>query len=398
MPAYQGNTKNLSIEAIRKLKLCSDGVELPNKPLFTPAQCEYIWNETSKFVKNRETSLNDTNLKKDNGYLIPNIRNIFHLGGKPVIGFLVMEAMARWMADFMGTTVDKIICSIDGFYFQESEDVRSDVKIHHMNFHTDAPLHKKPRSGVIQSLVQITPGEKNGSCFTTFLGSNNYVYDTVANSSEYSKEFNPISLSDINRIKDKYGDPVVFDNDDLPPGQMILFYSDMVHSARHSSNSKRLVYYVTCWQREKTEHSIEVNIIPKRRQKTISSAYVNSRLTGHNLCMFDLSPTVHFQKNADEIKKIMKEKMLYYLHPDLDTDLMARLVGFENLEDLRNNRERLITNIVSRHFDNVQTQLKTMAEVRVELYGSYNRLKRKLVFSDEVSEMTPPLKITHQDI
>lgn len=391
MPNYQGPTRNLTLEQIRNLTLEKEGVCLPSKPLFTPVQCEYIRRETEEFVKAREESLKDTGLD------LPNIRNIFHLGGKPTVGFLVMQAMARYMAqEVLKTDKRNIVCSIDGIFFQKRDDSKTDSKTYHMNFHTDARLDRD-HENVVQGLVQITPGEKNGSCFTTFLNSYKDVRATVSNPLDYSKEFNPLSPPDLERIKEKNGDPVVFDNDELPQGQVIFFHSDMVHSARHSSDSDRIVYYVTCWQRPTPARNTDINLLSNARKNIIPKAYINNRLTGHNLCQFDLQAVSFRQANAVNIKAIMKEKLLYYRHPDLDNDEMARLLGFESLSDLRQKRSNLSTGIVEKHFDNVQSQPKTMAIVREELYGNYNKLKRKLDHSnnnndDQTTEIMPVTK------
>lgn len=342
----------------KNLTLKNDGIELIDQ-IFTPQQCQYIWNETEKFMMTREQSLKDTNVKPRNGYKIHNTHNYFDFGGVPAATFLIIQRLAEIFANKILEPIDPSIinsdnlhlaCSIEGFDFQRPEDDTPEKII------TQFPPCDK-YSDVIRMRIQITPSQLNKSCFAFHKSDNIYR---------------------------------LFDDDTIRPGQLMLFKSNRSYSKITVKGSRMLVFYVTCWQHpDKKVYKSGYNIGCRSLCDSLYTKIRNSRITTYDLEMVRLHPLCANKSENFPFKGEIQSHMMYYKHPIFDTDILARLFGFNDVQ----HQYKSLTyeekkNDVGNFFTNMVDHPKTIEQIRQELYYRYKSLKRKLDFEPPNSIIT----------
>lgn len=334
----------------KNLTLKNDDIELIDQ-VFTPQQCQYIWDETEKFMMTREQSLKDTNVKPRNGYKIHNTHNYFDFGGVPAVTFLIIQRLAEIFANKILEPIDPSIinsddlhlaCSVEGFDFQRPEDDTPEKVVNQF-----PPCNNY--SDVIRMRIQITPGQLKKSCFAFHKSDNIY---------------RP------------------FDDDTIRPGQLIFFKSNRSYSKIIVKGSRMLAFYVTCWQHPNRRfYKSGYNIGSLVLYNSLYTKIRNNRMTTYDLEMVRLNSlcanrSVNFQFRDD-----IKSHLMYYKHPIFDTDLLARLFGFN---DAQHQRKSLSCeekkNGADKFFTNMVDHPKTIEQIRRELYYRYNILKRKLDF------------------
>lgn len=334
----------------KKLTLENDGIELMDT-VFTPKQCEYIWNETETFMMAREQSLENINILPSNGYKTHNIHNYFDLGGVPAVTFLIIQRLAETFAKKILKPINESIinsdnlhlaCSVEGFDFQRPEDDTPEKVIIQFPSNNDY-------SDCIRMRIQITPGQLNKSCFA-FHKSGVF--------------YRP------------------FDDDAIRPGQLIFFKSNRSYSKITIKGSKMLAFYVTCWQHpDRRFYKSKYNIGSLSSYNSLYIKIKNNRLTTYDLEMVRFSPLCANKSVNFQFRKELKLHLMYYKHPIFDNDLLARLFGFN---DAQYQRKSLLyceeTNNADKFFTNMVDHPKILEKIRQELYCTYNNLKRKLDF------------------
>lgn len=396
MTFYEGlKTRRLPNDELSKLTIEEDGVEIFSKPLFTPKQCEYIWNETESFVLESEKSLEKFNtLPVNNGYRIPNDHNMFNILGLPTVAFLVIEEMAKIFADFLqhkciqnSSRVVKMVSSIEGFYFQREEDTIP------YTCHFDI---NKTSSPIIRGMIQITPNQLEKSCFSAVIGSHKSSIDKDITE---KKPHDTLSMSQIESIVQQNDKMIDFDNDTLLPGQAILFRSDMLHAFKHVNSCKRLVFFVTCWQKPCSGYQLPMlksrfNIPVSKNNTTNVRSYFKKDRTGcyEMNSLYHYDNIVNYKNQSPQNKLCIRNNMRRYSFPLIDSDKLARLFGFEGLHGI-GKKYKSLSNIrmIESVFMNTRHPSKQLPQVREELYETYNNTKRKLDFSP-IEYIEPPYK------
>lgn len=362
--------KRISDDELYNLTIGKDGVKfLP--PIFTPAQCDYIWNETEQFIQSHENNLEDKGVPKYNGYYTPNVKNHFTCIGLPAVAFLIIEEIAKIFSkclnpvnpDIIQTDNLGLLCSIEGFDFQRPDDYISCQSIEHFRYKMTNKNTYAIDSKVVRCCIQITPGQQDGTCFSAFL------------------------KSDIDN-------PVLFDNKTILPGQLILFNEKIIHEKTILPKSRHLMFYVTCWQQYGLYYKSNINRLPHSLNWHLKDKIINNRLTSYNLHIQPLNNINHRTKKYYKSRDIYINNMIYSKHPKLDTMLLCSLFEIYNLSYLEQDHYSYVkTKPTTRYFKNVVSQSKSLPQVRQELYALADSIcKRKLSDCIQTSEFDPPTK------
>ena len=379
-------TRGLSIEELKNLTLKDNGVQILPKPLFTPKQCEYIWNETVEFMNHNSIHVPATN-KTEKPYtkiIAHSDRNFFGACGKPVVGYVIMTDMLKVISETTGIPPSDLVCSLEGFFYQNGDCKQKDTEL---KFIIDEHVNKTYDKYMTRCFLQVTPSQKGHSCFTSF------VRDDTNNDSEKdicsiitrqytTKKTRTLSTSDIEILEKLHGKPVIFDNESISAGTVFLIDSNNVPTNKIAAGSKRLVFYFAFWRKDLTLYPFIVE-----KTMNLRYAYILNRMTHHAIHIVQFPNTCSNRSGFYTTTQ-------YFEHPKLDTDQMAQLLGFKDLEDVEKKRskiERKHKHIkpISKIFSHVRSHEKTLTIVRKELDESYNRLKRRVVYDSIVEEHIP---------
>ncbi len=329
---YKGKTKRLSIDKIKSLTIKEDGIQFLQYPLFTPEQCKIIWDEVSIYMDRMNNSI-DPSMPVYNGYRCYNINNIFKYGGLPTIVFLVMLEMAKLLSiEVFHTKISEILCSIEPFYFQKESDKLNYENIN--NKQSRLYTNKQYNGNIVHSFVQITSGGVDKSCF-------------------------------IARPKNQ-DTMVIFDNEEIPSGQVVLHSSGIVDGICHSIKSNRLVFHITCYQRPSMNHKTDYNIVTHQSLNDISKIFLLNELSDINLQFPKLGFYQDLSSRTRDVVKSMLRNLLFTRYPNIDTDELARLFGFDDLTNFRLRKRELYVICRYKHIvDPIDIDI-----VRKRLFGS----------------------------
>lgn len=364
-------TRRLTTEELKKLTLEENGIKIVSPPLFTKEQCQYIWDETVEFMKYNTQYVTSTKTgqiyTKNNA---SNYRNFIEICGRPVISYVIMNDVARLISSILGVPISDLLCSIEGFYYQTTDLNRKQKQFEFIVNEFMDPLTDKYMT---RCCLQVTPNEKDHSCLTSFVRKDKQTSNicsiiTRQFDTRYSNKKNrTLDMNDIKTIKKIHGRPVIFDDDNIPEGTVFLIDSNNIPCHKIVAESNHLVYYFAFWRKDAP--------IPSVIDKTtnLRKAYSLNRMT-------------HPETNIITFKNYSKphcKKIQYFEHPELDTDQMAQLFGFENLTHMKIKKQELEqteNHIVhaKKMFTHVRRHEKTLAIVREKLYGLSNNLKRNI--------------------
>lgn len=360
---YTGKKKRLSIDKVKSLTIKEDGIQFLQYPLFTPEQCKIIWNEVSAYMDKMNNSI-DPSMRAYNGYRCYNINNIFKYGGLPTIVFLVMLEMAKLLSiELFQTKLSEILCSIEPFYFQKESDKLNYENIN--NKQSRLYTNKQSNFNIVHSFVQITSGGVDKSCFIARPKSQ----DTM----------------------------VIFDNDEIPSGQVVLYSSSIIDGICHSIKSNRLVFHITCYQRPSMNHKTDYNIVTHQSINDISKIFLLNELSDINLQFPKLGFYQDLSSRTRDIVKSMLRNLLFTRYPNLDTDELVRLFGFSDLTDFSLRKRELYVTCRYKHiFDPIDIDV-----MRKKLFGSIDPsqfiVQTSLVFPKEEEMPTTTKKRTIDD-
>lgn len=289
----------LPINHLKNFNIENEGIQLLPKPLFTPEQCKIIWDEVDTYITRIDNILKDEKIELVNGHYCYNLNNWFRYNGLPSIAFIVMyEMVKRLSKDIFNTNQSNIICCLEPFYFKKADSYTKGKQKTLVDIISDTK-----HVPILHSFVQITPGTPNKNCFIA-----------------KPRTFKDACIS--------------FDNPEIPPGQIILYTSDIINGMRTNLKSDCLIFSVTCLQTTNTKSTVPYNIASHDNINWISTAYLINRLNKTNYALIKKSKYNEKYIHMTKYQRKKYEKQLHVMpYPTLDTEEMLNMLGFINSID-----------------------------------------------------------------